>query len=202
MKIKPEIRDKIISAANSLQAEGIEAPTNEQVREYMGGGSLSHISPVMREWRDSKKSEVIAALEIPADLKKIIETSLGQVWAAASKLASATIDTIRKEADTAIEAATAERDEALSEIIRLEGSIADLKKILDEKEQRVVEAEKDHESKTARIMKLSSENASLTARMGEKAEQIQSLKDEVNDSRSDYKKLQEQLIEIARKSSN
>lgn len=72
MKIKPEIRDKILSAANSLQAEGVETPTNEQVREYLGGGSLSHISPVMREWRDSKKSEVAAALEIPADLKKLL----------------------------------------------------------------------------------------------------------------------------------
>ncbi|MBD2798261.1 DNA-binding protein [Xenorhabdus sp. 18] len=192
MKIKPEIRDKIISAANALQAEGVAAPTNEQVRERMGGGSLSHISPVMREWRNAKKSEVTAALEIPADLKKVIETSLGQVWTAASKLASVTIDTVRQDADTAIEAVTAERDEALSEITRLEESIADLRKQLAEKEQYVHRMEKEQADKDAQIMRLTAENSSLAARTSEKNEQVQSLKD-------DYKKLQDQLVEIARR---
>ncbi|BCU90669.1 Plasmid replication region DNA-binding N-term [Yersinia pseudotuberculosis] len=202
MKIKPEIRDKILSAANSLQAEGVETPTNEQVREYLGGGSLSHISPVMREWRDSKKSEVAAALEIPADLKKVIETSLGQVWTSASKLASTTIDNIRKEADSAIETATAERDEALSEIIRLEGTIAELKKALEKKNQCIIDIEKEQESKTNKIMHLSTENASLIARIEEKNEQIHDLKDEIKSYRSDYQKLQDQLVEIANKPSN
>lgn len=58
MKIKPEIRERIVVAASALAAEGIDSPTNEQVRERMGGGSLSHISPVMREWRESRKAEV------------------------------------------------------------------------------------------------------------------------------------------------
>lgn len=201
MKIKQEIKDKIISAANALLAEGVEAPTNEQVREYMGGGSLSHISPVMREWRDARKSEVTAALEIPADLKKVIETSLGQVWAAASKLASATIDTIREEADAAIDAATGERDEALSEITRLEEYIAGLRKQLAGKEQNLNQVEKELESKNAQTMQLINENASLTTRMSEKNEQVQSLKNELKESRSDYKKLQDQLVEIARNAS-
>ncbi|MBD2813417.1 DNA-binding protein [Xenorhabdus sp. Flor] len=196
MKIKQEIKDKIIIAANTLLAEGVESPTNEQVREYMGGGSLSHISPVMREWREAKKSEVMAALEIPSDLKKVIETSLGQVWTAASKLASTAIETIRSETDTAIKAAMAERDEALAEIIHLEGSIADLRKQLAEKEQSIQQIEKEQENKTAQIMQLTTENTSLVARISEKNEQVQSLKDEVKESRSDYKKIQNQLIEF------
>ncbi|NHB98619.1 DNA-binding protein [Photorhabdus stackebrandtii] len=198
MKIKQEIKEKIISSANALQAEGMETPTNEQVREHMGGGSLSHISPVMREWRDTKKLEATAALEIPADLKKVIETSLGQVWTAASKLASTTVDTIRKEANTSIEVAIAERDEVLSEIIRLEESIAGLRKQLAEKEQNIHQIEKEQENKNAQIMQLTTENSSLVARISEKNEQVQSLKDEVKESRNDYKKLQEQLVEIAR----
>ena len=56
MKIKPEIKERIVEAANALVAEGNENPTNEQVRERMGSGSLSHISPVMREWRESQKA--------------------------------------------------------------------------------------------------------------------------------------------------
>lgn len=202
MKIKPEIRDKILSAANSLQVEGVEAPTNEQVREYMGGGSLSHISPVMREWRDSKKSEVAAALEIPADLKKVIETSLGQVWVSASKLASTTIDNIRKEADSSIKTATAERDEALSEIIRLEGIITELRKMQDETDKCTIDAKREQELTNNKIMHLSTENASLTARIEEKDDQINDLKDEIKEYRNDYKKLQDQLVEIANKSIN
>ena len=72
MNIKSEIREKIIVTAMSLVAEGNENPTNDQVRERMGGGSLSHISPVMREWRSSRKTELATVLEIPADLKKVI----------------------------------------------------------------------------------------------------------------------------------
>lgn len=126
MRVRQEIKEKIIGAANALAAEGNESPTNDQVRERMGGGSLSHISPVMREWRESRKSEVAAALEIPADLKKVIETSVGQVWATASKLASASIEAVRQDAEVAIEAATAERDEALEEVRRLEEKLVQL----------------------------------------------------------------------------
>lgn len=150
MKIKPEIRNKIIAVADALVAEGVESPTNELVRERMGGGSLSHISPVMREWRDSRKAEVVAALEMPADLKKVIETSVGQVWTTASKLASATAEAVRREADSAIDAATAERDEALAEISYLEDRITELQKALDAKEQ-AISAARRHE----RIWRLS-----------------------------------------------
>ena len=61
----------------------------------MGGGSLSHISPVMREWRESRKAEIFVALDIPTDLMKGIETSISQVWTAASRLATAAIEAKR-----------------------------------------------------------------------------------------------------------
>ena len=102
MKIKADIKDKIIAAANALAGEGNDNPTNDQVRERMGGGSLSHISPVMRQWREARKADVAAALEMPTDLRKAIETSVGQVWTTASKLASITVDTVRQEAEAAI----------------------------------------------------------------------------------------------------
>ena len=41
MKVKTEIKEKIIAAANALATEGIESPTNDQVRERMDSGSLS-----------------------------------------------------------------------------------------------------------------------------------------------------------------
>ncbi|WP_017413034.1 hypothetical protein [Aeromonas salmonicida] len=35
--IKPEMKEKIVRAAESLRSEGVVKPTNEQVRERMGG---------------------------------------------------------------------------------------------------------------------------------------------------------------------
>lgn len=199
MKVKPEIKEKIIAAANALAAEGIESPTNDQVRERMGSGSLSHISPVMREWRESRKAEVVAALEMPADLKKAIESSVGQVWTAASKLASATIETVRQEADSAIKAATSERDEALAEITRLESQIAELEKALADKEQEVSQVKTELEQERSQNTKLTTENAALVARVDDRDEQIKGLKTELKEARDDNKALQGELIEIARK---
>lgn len=199
MKVKPEIKEKIIAAANALAAEGIENPTNDQVRERMGSGSLSHISPVMREWRESRKAEVVAALEMPADLKKAIESSVGQVWTAASKLASATIETVRQEADAAIEIATVERDEALAEITRLENQIAELEKVLTNREQEVNQVKAELEQERSQNTKLTTENAALVARVDDRDEQIKGLKTELKEARNDNKALQGELIEIARK---
>ncbi|EFH7784013.1 hypothetical protein GJ341_23595, partial [Escherichia coli] len=43
--LSPDTVRRIEDAAGTLN------PTNEQVRQYLGGGSLSHISPVMRAFR-------------------------------------------------------------------------------------------------------------------------------------------------------
>lgn len=201
MKVKPEIKEKIIAAANTLAAEGIENPTNDQVRERMGGGSLSHISPVMREWRESRKAEVVAVLEMPADLKKVIETSVGQVWTTASKLASVTVETVRQEADAAIEAATDERDEALAEISRLEERIAELQKALVDKDQVINQVQGEVDQERAQSAKLTSDNAALAARVDDRDAQIKELKAELKEARDDNKALQGELVEIARKAS-
>lgn len=199
MKIKPEIKERIINTANTLVAEGIEEPTNALVLERMGKGSLSHVSPVMRRWRDSKKAEVVAALEMPAELKKAIETSLGQVWTSASKLASATAENVRQEARASIEAVIGERDEALAEITRLETEIAELEKTLTDKEQDVNQVKTELSQERSQNTKLTTENAAFVARLDDRDEQITNLIIELKGARDDNKELQGELIEIARK---
>jgi chromosome segregation ATPase len=198
MTIKPEIKDKIFTAANALMAEGNQNPTNDQVRERIGKGSLAHISPVMREWRDSRKAEVAAALEMPAELKKAVETSLGQIWATASKLAQASLKTYRQEADDAIEAAAFERDEALLEIQRLEARLAEMEKALAEKDQVISDGIADLKAERALNVKLNSENAALSARIADRDTQNTSLKSELQEARTDNKTLQSELIAIAK----
>lgn len=210
MKVKPEIKERIITAANALVAEGSDSPTNDQVREYMGGGSLSHISPVMREWRESRKAEVVAALEIPGDLKKVIETSVGQVWTAASKMASATVESIRQQAEVSVRVSSDERDEALSEINRLEERIAEMQKVLDDKSQIIQQTNEQLENERSHGAKLASDHAvladrlargdaDLVARLSEKDERIKGLESEVQEARSDNKKLQADLLDLAKR---
>ena len=199
MKVNAEIRERIIATANALAAEGIESPTNDQVRERLGGGSLSHISPVMREWRESRKSEVAAALEIPADLKKAIETSLGQVWATANKLAMAAVETVRQDAEAAVASASAERDEALAEVTRLEERIAELQNVLKDKDRAIEQAGSELEKAREQSVKLDRDNAALTARADDRDEQIKTLRAELKEARADNKALQGELVKIAGK---
>ena len=201
MKINPEIKEKIITAATALVAEGIENPTNDQVRERMGGGSLTHISPVMREWRESRKAEVVAALEMPSDLKRVIETSVGQVWTAASKQASASVEAVRQKADAAVEMATIERDEALVEVRRLEERIAELQKGLAERDLTIHQLRGEFEEVRSQTTKLTSDNTVLMAQVKDKDETIKGLKAEIKEARNDNKALQGELVEIARKAS-
>ncbi len=198
-QVKPEIRDRIIATANALVSEGIDNPTNDQVRERMGGGSLSHISPVMREWRESRKAEVVAALDMPADLKKAVETSLGQLWGMASKLATASVENFRQEAEAAVADATAERDEALNEIQRLEKHLAELTKALEEKGQEVNQVRSALDQAHNINAQLKADNAALQARIEDRDTQIEGLKADLKEVRDDNRKLQGELIEIARK---
>lgn len=198
MRVRQEIKEKIVGAANALAAEGNESPTNDQVRERMGGGSLSHISPVMREWRESRKSEVAAALEIPADLKKVIETSVGQVWATASKLASASIEAVRQDAEVAIEAATAERDEALEEVRRLEEKLIQLEEAASEKDQVIADLQDELKESQKERLDLTGRCSTISTRLEDRDEQLKSLKAELKEVRADNKALQADLVEIAR----
>lgn len=108
-------------------------------------------------------------------------------------LASTTAQTARKEADAAIEVATGERDEALSEIVRLEDQLNDY--------QNNLAIQKSHENikdLQAHLTQPDSDNAVLMTRIEERNSQIAGLKDKLKVARDDNKQLQPELIEIAR----
>lgn len=118
-------KTKIINAINELVAKGIEIPTNNQVRDQLGGGSLSDISPVLKEWRTGRKQEIASAnIEIPVELKKSYETFIGQIWSVASNLSHVAVDALRNEMNETITTITEERDEYFEEIKSLEKTIS------------------------------------------------------------------------------
>ncbi|MAD45387.1 MAG: KfrA protein [Oceanospirillaceae bacterium] len=198
MDIKPAIRDRIIQAAEHLVSKGIEKPTNDQVRERLGGGSLSHISPVMREWRQARQTTINTALEIPETLQKAIQVSIGQVWESASQLATAKTEEIQTQAQETITEMQAELSEALAEVTRLEkelGSQTELAERQFADISRLSEETRDYRSD---IQRLTLNSDAMETRLSDYKDQIEELKAELKESREDNKKLQQSLVEIVR----
>lgn len=193
-----EIKENIINTANVMVAEGVQDPTNKQVLGRMGKGSLTHVSPVMREWRVSRKAELIAALEMPVELKMAIEGSLSQVWISASKLANANMESYRIEAQASVDSANAERDEAMFEIQHLEKRIDELGKALIDKDITISQINNILEEKRVSSGLIISENAALSAKMDDRDIQIKDLKADLKEARNDNKNLQKELVAIAK----
>ncbi|MHC8495330.1 DNA-binding protein (plasmid) [Thalassospira sp. SM2505] len=198
MPIKPEIRDRIITAANALSAEGVENPTNDQVREQMGGGSLSHISPVMREWREGRKAAVAVALDMPSELKKAVQTAIGQVWPVASKLAAATWEGQRQELEEANAAIKADCDEALAAVAELERVLSERESQLHDRGAQVDDMKRQLDVAQAAITALEADKKVLEHRLTDRDQEIASLKEGTKLARDEFKDLQARLADIVK----
>ena len=88
--LSPDTVRRIEDAAAALIAAGTPNPTNEQVRQHLGGGSLSHISPVMRAFRARQREQAVEqATPLPPELAQLLTGQLGLLWQAAVKQAEA-----------------------------------------------------------------------------------------------------------------
>ena len=112
---------RIIEAASRLQADG-KKPTMEAIRQEIGGGSFATISPALRKWRESQQEQLKAvALEMPKDVNAIFEKFTNSLWREFESLITEKIANKQPEDEKQkINAIQSERDEALTEIERLE----------------------------------------------------------------------------------
>jgi hypothetical protein len=121
--LSPDTVRRIEDAAAALIAAGTPNPTNEQVRQHLGGGSLSHISPVMRAFRARQREQAAEqATPLPPELAQLLTGQLGLLWQAAVKQAEAGALAAREQADDDIARADQERDEALAKWPRWKAS--------------------------------------------------------------------------------
>jgi chromosome segregation ATPase len=115
-------KQDIIEAAEKLQAAGIN-PTMQAIRDDLGGGSFATISPVLREWRNTSGQRATVAIEMPGEAKAALERAGVDLWKIITTLATEKLTKVQEEAETAIQSANADRDEALLEISRLETGV-------------------------------------------------------------------------------
>lgn len=169
--LSPDTVRRIEDAAAALIAAGTPNPTNEQVRQHLGGGSLSHISPVMRAFRARQREQAAEqATPLPAELAQLLTGQLGLLWQAAVKQAEAGALAAREQADDDIARADKERDEALANVAALESELAVLREQV----------------------------ARLTATGEHLAAQLQDTKAELKEAREDGRQLQTELLALAR----
>lgn len=113
------MKDKIFAICEQLQAQGVKI-TQSAVRDALGSGSFSTIAPIIKEWRDGNTSPDEVTQEIPATVQAAANQAAALIWKAANTQCNESIKVIRHEAEQLAEQANLERDEAMSEVKRLE----------------------------------------------------------------------------------
>lgn len=118
------MQDQIFAICDRLNQSGTK-PTAQKVREELGGGSFSTISPIIKEWRDSQnKAENVP--EIPPEAHKAVNQAVAMIWKLATDHQAEAINAVRQECNRIEQDAIADRDEALREIGLLETKIKEL----------------------------------------------------------------------------
>lgn len=193
--VPPDITRRIEDAAAALIAAGTPNPTNDQVRTHLGGGSLSHISPVMRAFRSRLREQRTAQVPVlPADLAQLLTGQLGLLWQAAVKQADADTLAAREQADADIAQADEERDAALAKVTVLEGELAVLREVVAERDRLLGEV---RELRTE-ALPLREQIARLTTTGEHLAVQLKETKAELKSAREETRTLQAELLMLAR----
>jgi septal ring factor EnvC (AmiA/AmiB activator) len=115
---------RIFEAADSLASLGITSPTNDQVLEKMGGGSIADVSPAMREWRGKKKLSDQIMFSMPDNIKEAGLRFTTQMWAYIDSEAKVRVDQAQNEANIKTIELEEELQECLNSIASLEDSLA------------------------------------------------------------------------------
>ncbi|HIA9183992.1 TPA: DNA-binding protein [Escherichia coli] len=195
MNISNDIRARIESAAEALVSEGVNSPTNEQVRQKLGGGSLSHISPVMREWRRRLREQAdTPALPVPDTLQQLAVDLAARLWQQACELAEGNAAAVREQADADIAQADEQRDEALEEVRRLEAELTFLRGVADERDQLRGQLEETR----AALAESRTNNAVMQATADAGTRQLEDTRAELKLAREDNRALQAELLQLAR----
>lgn len=117
------LRQRVFGACDQLLRSGKTEReiTNAVVREALGSGSYTHLSPHLREWRERRQAAAIAAIAAPEPPREFEE-----LWPTVWRMASNAHDAARRVWDDERGRLQADAQEHLAEIGRLEEVQADL----------------------------------------------------------------------------
>lgn len=116
-------KEKVFIAAESIAARG-EIVTQNAIREELGGGSFSTISPLLKEWRaqaaQAARPRRDAEEAIPEGVEKVVAELMRRTWAEAKNVASIGLEAARRDVEEARSQAAAELAEGAEIVVLLE----------------------------------------------------------------------------------
>lgn len=112
-------QEQVNQIADTLAADG-KRITVALVREALGGGSYSTLSPLVKTWREAQASEAAAVDALPEEAEAAGAQATRTIWATAMAHAQMRIDLAQQHAAQRVSEAEAEKTEAVAEIERLE----------------------------------------------------------------------------------
>lgn len=111
--------EQVFAAADAIAARG-DRPTQEKVREALGGGSFATIGPALRRWRDAQEEAAqLAGVEVPDSVEARGRELLALVWREASSRAQAghaALQAAVSDLEAAVEEAEAEGTRAVATV--------------------------------------------------------------------------------------
>ncbi|EBB2055483.1 hypothetical protein CC014_26140 [Salmonella enterica] len=189
----PDMVRRIEDAAAALIAAGTPNPTNVQVRDHLGGGSLATISPVMRAFRARQREQAWEeTIPLPPELQQLLTGQLTLLWQAAVQQADAGALAAREQADADIGQADLERDAAQARVAVLESELAVLREVQAERDRLQEQGLREH------MITLREEVVRQQTRSEHLSTQLQESREEVKTLRAGEKALQQELLLLAR----
>lgn len=90
------LRSRVFSIADKLKSMGVQ-PSNHNVREQLGRGSFSKISPLLREWKEQQASA--EHIIVPPTISEMFQRIAQQVWTEAYSISQDENVLLRNEVD-------------------------------------------------------------------------------------------------------
>ena len=197
-KVSPAKEKAISAAADTLSAQGIDTPTNDQVRAHMGGGSIADISPVMRRWKEQRRQEELAGRDIPESVKAAGDRFLTLLWVATTRECEGTLEKERAENALSMADIEGERDEALSEIGLLDEKLEAEQVITRSLKGEVEQLTSKLESTSDRLQAALIEKEKFATLADESIHSKEESAIQLLEAQANLRELQSQLLEIAK----
>lgn len=136
----------IFEAAELLLAETGKEPSVRDVLRKIGRGSLSEITPAMKEWRTERKELEAKRVAMPESMQNIASSFVDRLWLEANLITQKSIEQTKAGYDAEIEKRDHAEAELLEELEQTHGQVLELQDEiarLNEKLNGVLELERE-----------------------------------------------------------
>lgn len=162
--------ETVAEAAEALLAENI-AITNKSVLERIGGGSMSTLVPLLRDWKEAQEErQDLADIPVPDGVTRHAGELMARMWREAVELATEGHDAMRRDM-------MAQREDAAKAQAEIIGNLAEAEDDRDQARDDLLVAIEGRAQAGARVIELERELAALAERIAAKNAEASTARD-------------------------